>query len=426
MKRFATSLLIAACVAWPVAGALAASSGEIRPRRLITDEGNPPAGQPGVETPAVVAPPAQPPVVTITGPAGESSFLVGSTVQFTGSFTDNAGDVHAAQWRFASITTAGVVTESSGSVTGSWTFDVPGIYFVSLTVTDEVGHADTATTVNGKDAMIVVFDRGDGFVDGHGRFDSPAGALVANPLAAGRMDFDFDARYRQQDMVPSGGMLFKFNAGSFEFEGTTYDWFDCDTARALLRGRGTINGAGDFAFLLSGVDGDDMGGGALDRLRIKITDPATGAVVYDNQMGAPDTAIATMPITAGDVNVRLPNGGRGHLSVRAPAVEPAAQGFGFGFGLAQNSPNPFRASTRVRFSLPQRSHVKLAVFDVAGREIATLAQGPWDAGSHSVTWMGTTDRGERARRGVYFVHLTSGLSSGEQRLTSVRKMIVLD
>jgi flagellar hook assembly protein FlgD len=70
--------------------------------------------------------------------------------------------------------------------------------------------------------------------------------------------------------------------------------------------------------------------------------------------------------------------------------------------------------------------VKLAVFDVAGREIATLASGAWDAGSHAVRWSGRTASGETARRGVYFVRMAAGLESGEQRFTSVRKMIVLD
>jgi hypothetical protein len=138
-------------------------------------------------------------------------------------------------------------------------------------------------------------------------------------------------------------------------------------------------------------------------------------------MGSPDNAEPATAIDSGNISVRLPNGGLGHLSVRAPAVEPAAPGMARGFSLEQNSPNPFRASTLVRFTLPQRSHVRLSVFDVAGREIATLANGAWEAGSHSVRWTGMTDSGERARRGVYFVHMASG-----REFQSVRKMIVLD
>ena len=116
----------------------------------------------------------------------------------------------------------------------------------------------------------------------------------------------------------------------------------------------------------------------------------------------------------------------GHQNAFQPAVEPAAAGLENGFDLAQNFPNLLRASTRVRFTLPQRSHVKLTVLDVAGREIATLADGAWDAGSHSVSWSGRTDAGMAASRGVYFVRMAAGLARGEQRFTSVRKMIVLD
>jgi hypothetical protein len=136
--------------------------------------------------------------------------------------------------------------------------------------------------------------------------------------------------------------------------------------------------------------------------------------------------MATTPISGGDVNVRLPNGGLGHLSAFEPAVEPAAQSPARSFDLSQNFPNPFRASTQVRFTLPQRSHVTLTVLDVAGREVATLARGAWDAGTHAVSWSGMTDGGQAARRGVYFVRMAAGLASGEQRFVSVRKMIVLD
>ena len=166
----------------------------------------------------------------------------------------------------------------------------------------------------------------------------------------------------------------------------------------------------------------------MDRLRLKVTNEATGAVVYDNQMGAPDTAAATCPISSGNVNVRLPNGGMGHLSASTPIepAAPAAQGLARGQDFVQNWPNPFRARTEVRFSLSQRSHVKLGVFDLAGREVATLADGPWDAGSHAVSWTGRTASGAAARGGVYFVRMSGGLAPGEQRFASVRKMILLD
>jgi PKD repeat protein len=430
MNRIVTSILVAACIACGVTGVAGATTatkgGQPIPKIYTTDDGAQSSGPSNGDPSRIITPEGLAPVVTITGPASGSSFPVDTPVDFAGTFTDEAGDTHVAQWTFNSITAAGAVAEPSGTVSGAWTFTAPGIYYVTLTVTDHAGHSVAATTVNGLDAMIVVFDRGYGFVDGRGKLDSPAGAFAANPQLTGRMDFDFDARYRKDDLVPTGSTSFKFSAGNLDFQSTAYDWFDVNGVRGLYRGTGTINGAGSYAFLVSAVDGDDIGGGAVDRLRIRITNQATGAVVYDNQMGAADTAIATGPITGGDVNVRLPNGGVGHLATVQPSLEPAAPGLSSAFELAQNWPNPFRASTDVRFSLPQRTHLKLAVFDVAGREIATLASGAWDAGTHSVRWSGRTDAGDTARRGVYFVRMAAGLASGEQRFTSVRKMIVLD
>jgi len=192
-----------------------------------------------------------------------------------------------------------------------------------------------------------------------------------------------------------------------------------------MRGTGTINGQGSYRYLISGLDGDDLDPVTVDKLRLQVKD-MSGNVIFDNQAGAPDTARATTDMPGAYFQVRLPNGGLGHLSAFQPRVEPAAGGLVGGFELAQNFPNPFRASTQVRFTLPERSHVELTVLDVAGREVATLANGAWDAGSHGVSWSGRTNSGMSASRGVYFVRLAAGLASGERRFVSVRKMIVLD
>lgn len=69
--------------------------------------------------------------------------------------------------------------------------------------------------------------------------------------------------------------------------------------------------------------------------------------------------------------------------------------------LHQNSPNPFNPSTRIDFALDRSDNVELAVFDLAGRRIATLQSGELAAGPHHVDWNGTTDRGAAAAAGYY-------------------------
>jgi hypothetical protein len=103
--------------------------------------------------------------------------------------------------------------------------------------------------------------------------------------------------------VPSGSVSFRL--GKFNFSGTAYEWMVIAAPRGMLRGAGTIDGVGNYGFLISGFDGKDAGGN--DLLRIKIWDRSTGAVIYDNQPGAPDDAAPAMAIGAGNVNIHGSN-----------------------------------------------------------------------------------------------------------------------
>lgn len=76
--------------------------------------------------------------------------------------------------------------------------------------------------------------------------------------------------------------------------------------------------------------------------------------------------------------------------------------------LAPSAPNPFTEETRVAYTLPDRGHVRLAVFDVAGRRVAVLADEVQNAGQHSQTWDARESRGARLSAGVYFVRLEFG------------------
>ena len=56
------------------------------------------------------------------------------------------------------------------------------------------------------------------------------------------------------------------------------------------------------------------------------------------------------------------------------------------FELAQNHPNPFNPSTVITFALPEESHVRLSIYDLQGRQVASLVDGTRNAGRHEVRW----------------------------------------
>jgi len=75
--------------------------------------------------------------------------------------------------------------------------------------------------------------------------------------------------------------------------------------------------------------------------------------------------------------------------------------------LGQNYPNPFNPETKINFMLPEKSNISLIIYDVMGREIKTLAEGLYEAGSYTLKWDGTNNFKQKAASGLYFYKLNS-------------------
>ena len=87
-----------------------------------------------------------------------------------------------------------------------------------------------------------------------------------------------------------------------------------------------------------------------------------------------------------------------------------------GVSLDQNHPNPFNPFTEIAFSLAIRQPVRLDVFDVTGRRVASLLSETLPAGPHEVTWNGRDDAGRRLASGTYFYRLTTTTEHQTRRM----------
>jgi subtilisin family serine protease len=81
------------------------------------------------------------------------------------------------------------------------------------------------------------------------------------------------------------------------------------------------------------------------------------------------------------------------------------------FALSQNYPNPFNPTTTIKYDLPKQSGVKIVVYDILGREVATLVNEIQKAGSYQVVW-----NANRLASGVYFYRLKAGGYSATKKL----------
>lgn len=91
------------------------------------------------------------------------------------------------------------------------------------------------------------------------------------------------------------------------------------------------------------------------------------------------------------------------------------------YTLLQNYPNPFNPSTVIRYGLPERSSVKLEIYNTLGQRIATLVNTELEAGYHEIEWYSG-----RAASGMYFYRLEAQpVENPSNRFVDVRTMLLL-
>ncbi len=92
--------------------------------------------------------------------------------------------------------------------------------------------------------------------------------------------------------------------------------------------------------------------------------------------------------------------------------------------MEQNSPNPFNPMTKIRFAVAKPGFVNVNIYNVRGQLVKTVASGNYGAGSHEVTWDGSTRTGGKASTSVYFAKATVRGDKGEEVTSDVVKMVM--
>jgi len=169
-----------------------------------------------------------------------------------------------------------------------WTItapEIPGVYEVCIRGTDSYDNIGPEECM-----FLVTYDPEGGFVTGGGWIWSPPGAYLDNTSLEVKANFDFVSKYKKGATVPTGQTEFQFKVADLNFHSSSYEWLVIAGAKAQYKGVGTINGEGEYKFMISAIDSDIIQTDSfdIDRFRIKIWYEVNDVeyVVYDIALGS--------------------------------------------------------------------------------------------------------------------------------------------
>ncbi|NIP42941.1 MAG: T9SS type A sorting domain-containing protein, partial [candidate division Zixibacteria bacterium] len=124
-------------------------------------------------------------------------------------------------------------------------------------------------------------------------------------------------------------------------------------------------------------------------------------------------------IYSGLLNCPQSNGKEELLAIMASVIGQNDTRLPVTVELYQNFPNPFNPTTSIQYAIDSRKPVRIDIFDIRGRHVATIVNETREAGVYRAFWNGTDNNGTPAASGIYFYHL----KAGDHSLT--KKMILL-
>ena len=345
-----------------------------------------------------------PEITSIT--AAVEPVQVSTVVDATVTFEDeHDADPHTVVFDWGDGNTDPAIEVPAGGRTAAaqHTYSAAGVYAITVTVTDSLGASDT-----GVYEFVVIYNPDGGFVTGGGWIMSPEGAYALDPALTGKASFGFNSKYKKGAEVPTGQTQFQFKVADLNFHSSTYQWLVVAGTKAQYKGTGTINGDGEYGFMLTAIDGDLKNNPTPDAFRIKIWDKATDQVVYDNKMGSGDGAEDLTALGGGQIVVHKgDDAAAGSLSatVRSASAIQTAVG------------------AEVLFTLSADAEVTVTVLNMAGRPVRRLTTSRLsNSGVNRLAWNACSDTGLRVPHGTYLVEIDARGHDGtaSRGLTSLR------
>ncbi|MEO5648858.1 MAG: YDG domain-containing protein, partial [Ginsengibacter sp.] len=352
-------------------------------------------------------------------------------VSIDASATSTAIQLGTATKTLTAIVTSGSTLINASSVTFTVTNNINNVVNTIVTLVATTGsngvaiynlnsgslpvglYAVTAVAGSGcaqSTAYFSVYDPNAGFVTGGGWINSPLGAYNVDPTLTGKANFGFNAQYKKGSSVPTGNTEFQFQTGNLNFKSSMYNSGSLVIAgpKAIFQGTGTINGTGNYNFMISAIDGSINGGGGVDKFRIKIW-TSGGGVVYDNNMGTLDNGDPSTALGGGSIVIHTPKNSSNRIAntvnTNADTIATANTSISIDRGVSVNKltikvmPNPAPLFFTLNIQSPHKEKIKITVVDIAGRVIEQRTDVPANS---------TLEIGSSYHPGVYFAEVMQG------------------
>lgn len=229
----------------------------------------------------------------------------------------------------------------------------------------------------------------------NGSFNSEPGNFLPDLNLGGSVGLKVNVKEKYPDVFQQDNLQLKYSIADLTLNSTMVEYLLVDQGYITLRGKGIIKGYGNFEYLITALDG-----GVLplnDKVKVSIWNKVDGTILYSNN--------ELIPLNSGAIIIHKPFFAKeGNESV---SLE--------GYELKQNYPNPFNPSTIIEYQIPNNELVILKVYDILGREVATIVNEEQVAGSHQIEF-----NAAGYSSGIYFFTLITGNVFEKRKMTLIK------